>query len=113
MTTSLNGLWTAAYSTHYGAGTGVVVLRDGILMGGDTSYYYTGDYIVDGTSLDVNLVANHFAGPTNNVFGNLRQVRLRIRGSWNVSLIMAQGYNVDRPQDRGTFKLQRVRGGEA
>lgn len=44
-----NGLYKVRFETPRGSGTGVVVLTDGHLWGGDSSMYYTGTYtLIDG-----------------------------------------------------------------
>lgn len=45
-----NGLYRVHFQTPLGLGAGVVVLRDGRLLGGDSSMAYDGDYRVEGTT---------------------------------------------------------------
>ena len=41
----MEGLWTIEFGSNSGVfGSGVVVLREGKIAGGDASYYYTGSY---------------------------------------------------------------------
>jgi hypothetical protein len=40
----LNGLYKVGFKTQLGEGFGVVVLKDGVVSGGDSSMYYTGSY---------------------------------------------------------------------
>lgn len=45
-------------------GRGVVNLRDGLIRGGDSRYYYAGSYQLDGTRLDAEVtVTPHTAQP--------------------------------------------------
>lgn len=42
---AMQGLWTIEFGSSAGIyGSGVIVLRDGTIKGGDTSYYYDGSY---------------------------------------------------------------------
>ena len=41
----MQGLWTIEFGSNVGVyGSGVVVMRDGKIKGGDASYYYDGSY---------------------------------------------------------------------
>jgi hypothetical protein len=41
----MNGLWTVEFGSNAGLfGSGVIVMRDGRIEGGDDSYYYIGSY---------------------------------------------------------------------
>lgn len=41
----MDGLWTIEFGSNAGSfGSGVVVMRDGKIAGGDASYYYVGTY---------------------------------------------------------------------
>jgi hypothetical protein len=41
----MEGLWTVEFGSNAGLfGSGVVVLRDGKIQGGDEAYYYEGEY---------------------------------------------------------------------
>jgi hypothetical protein len=44
----MNGLWHTRFSAGPAHGDGIVVLRDGELLGGDASHIYTGSYHTDG-----------------------------------------------------------------
>lgn len=58
----LNALWTIEYATNHGDfGTGVAVLVDGHIYGGDTHYCYEGTYESEGDELvaSVKLCLHH------------------------------------------------------
>jgi hypothetical protein len=41
----MQGLWTIEFGSNVGVyGSGVIVMRDGKIQGGDASYYYDGSY---------------------------------------------------------------------
>ena len=59
----LNGLWTASFASGTDdSGAGVVMLLNGIILGGNSSYYYTGTYFMDGPSFKGRMTATHFFG---------------------------------------------------
>jgi hypothetical protein len=43
----IEGLYKVSFSTPYGAGDGVVVLKDGRVFGGDSLMFYEGSYTVN------------------------------------------------------------------
>jgi hypothetical protein len=48
-----NGSYSAWFRTPQGEGTGVVVLNDGKMIGGDTVIAYTGSYVEEGDTFTV------------------------------------------------------------
>jgi hypothetical protein len=105
---SVNGLWTAEFTTASGAGTGVVVFVDGRIMGGDAAYYYSGTYQEEGPRLNARLFVKHYAGPLTNVFGQLREVHLTLVASAGGQYIIARAYDPSFPWRQMSIKLQRV-----
>jgi hypothetical protein len=53
-----NGLYKVRFETPRGNGTGVVVLQDGHLWGGDSSMFYTGTYSLKDGAFNGMLVTN-------------------------------------------------------
>src|SRR6201995_3643716 len=51
-----NGLYKVRSETPRGNGTGVVVLKDGNIWGGDSSMFYTGTYTLDGETFNGQLI---------------------------------------------------------
>jgi hypothetical protein len=71
----MDGLWTAEFGSSTGGFSGgVVVLRDGKLMGGDAGYYYLGDYQIREKSFQATI----------QVFP-LRNMRVSLRRSGRIS----------------------------
>ena len=103
------GLWLVEFSTQIGQGTGVVVLTKGKILGGDSNYYYTGDYVLNGTIVRGTLTTTHYNGPPTSVFGPSRSVTLSFEGAAGGDLIMAHGFNLETQYDRATFRLNRVK----
>ena len=53
-----NGLYKVRFETPRGAGTGVVVLHDGHLWGGDSSMFYNGKYELGTNTFHATIVTN-------------------------------------------------------
>jgi hypothetical protein len=104
----VDGLWTADFRTQSGAGTGVVVLTSGRIMGGDAHYYYSGSYSEEGNRFQASLVVKHYAGALTNVFGQLREVHLTLVGSASSEYILAQGQVPSLSFSQLSVKLRRV-----
>ena len=106
---NLNGLWTVTFISNTNTvGAGVAVLRNGHILGGDSSYYYVGSYNLQGTHFQAEFQINHFHGVLNSIFGPLRSIKLTIRGAANDTLIMAQGFDPAMPTRRLSIRLERA-----
>lgn len=105
---SINGLWTAEFSFGNNSGTGIVVLLNGQILGGDTNYYYTGWYSAQGEAFTGELLVAHYAGPLTNLFGPLRQTQLKLEAAAGEDLILGQCYQASAPLQRMSVKLKRV-----
>jgi len=79
-----NGLYKVRFETPRGNGTGVVVLMDGQLWGGDTSMFYTGTYTLHDGYFNANLVTNvHTIAPHKpSIFGR-DIVHITLKGTFS------------------------------
>lgn len=63
----MNGLYSVHVSLgdgRTGKGSGVIVLRDGIILGGDAFLYYVGSYVVAGQRMKGEIVINQHTPST-------------------------------------------------
>ena len=74
-----NGKYSVWFRTPLGEGTGVVLLRDGELTGGDTVLAYTGSYDQDGNAFSVNIATRRHSPGQLSVFG-IDNVDLTLEG---------------------------------
>lgn len=78
----IEALWSVNFvvptSGSYGAG--VVVLENGTVRGGDSAYYYVGNFRVKDDTLTAEVSINHYFGSPNNVFGQLNRVDVVLSG---------------------------------
>jgi hypothetical protein len=95
----MNGLWTAEFGSSAGLyGTGVVVLHDGIVMGGDDGYYYLGEYALDDSLFSAAIRITPFVHGKPSIFNTFGQAfTLRISGQITGDTITAQGHPEDMP----------------
>ncbi len=74
---SVDGLWTVEFSSTLNLfGTGIVVLNNKRLLGGDFGYYYSGTYSTSGETLEAKIDVTRFDKNAISVFGNIDQFSL-------------------------------------
>src|ERR1022692_4813174 len=80
---AMDGLWTAEFGTSTGVfGGGVVVFREGKLLGGDATYFYVGEYRLHGKDFEATLISSPFIKGAESVFKTTGQdLRLEIAGT--------------------------------
>ena len=77
----LEALWTANFvSNHCVYGGGAVVFETGRIFGGDSQYYYVGNYEVSNGCISGDLEVTHFAGATESIFGSAVKFSLHVEG---------------------------------
>jgi hypothetical protein len=82
----MNGLYTLAIEMSHGKqgrATGVVVLRDGRIMGGDSFFYYTGSYTLKAGKWRGDMIVNqHTEAPGLNLAFGGREVTCGFTGTY-------------------------------
>ncbi len=98
----MEGLWTAEFGSSIGIfGGGAVVFRDGRIMGGDSTYYYTGEYSLRGNTLNITLTVSPFIEGAESVFKTVgREFTLDLVGS-----LIGQGRAIAQGHPRGMPEL--------
>jgi hypothetical protein len=74
-----NGSYSAWFRTPKGEGTGVVVLDDGIMIGGDTVIAYTGSYVEEGDKFTASITTERHTQGQPSVFG-IDEIDLTLTG---------------------------------
>jgi hypothetical protein len=91
---TMDGLWTVEFGSNTGiSGGGVAVLRDGIILGGDSTHYYVGEYTFQSNSFRAFLSISAFVSGAQSVFGTFGQeIVIDLQGSLtSPDLAIAQG----------------------
>jgi hypothetical protein len=72
---AMNGFWTITVENiAMKQGIGVVLLKDGKILGGDASFFYEGSYQTGSdNSIKGTIITMHFAGDTMSAFGNVQK----------------------------------------
>ncbi len=84
-------------------GSGLVVVDDGTIHGGDANYAYRGRYqvggtLLTGTTVTAQIHVSHHTGPLNSVFGPLREFDLNLTGSADENSFTLSGPIAGHPQ---------------
>ena len=67
---SIEAMWTVWFQGMEGEGQGVVVLETGRVFGGDSGWYYRGNYEMDREQLKASIEVTHYGGPLLLVVGH-------------------------------------------
>jgi hypothetical protein len=104
----MNGLWTAEFGSNNGMfGSGVVILYEGRIMGGDSTHYYIGEYNLKDGTFNATLRIIPFIPGAQSVFGTIGlELIVDLVGSPTADgQITAQGHPRGLPQLRLGIKL--------
>ena len=103
----INGLWTAEFASTAGIfGAGVIVFREGTLLGGGAGYTYIGSYALFGERFKAHLLVQPFVPNFQSVFKTVGQsFNLNVEGSINEVSGVGQGSPIEMPSFRFTVKL--------
>ncbi len=101
----VNGLWTVEFrSTLNMVGKGVLVLvNDSRLLGGDSGYYYSGNFKVDNNTVSGTMDVTRFDENSVSVFGDIERFSLTFEGTVSGASINGWAALKDRPSIRIRF----------
>lgn len=102
------GLWTAIFNSGSLAGGGVVYLSAGKLVGGDSQFYYIGDYRFDPTTrhLEARATILPFVAGAISIFGvALPRYELRLSGLLEPTQALITGFLTANPHLSMNVKL--------
>ncbi len=97
---SLGKLWTVEFiSNHQIFGSGVAVFDDGRIFGGDSRYYYLGNFQPkDDNFITAEIKGMHFAEQPYSIFGDRKEFFLSLSGKFNFPVMELGGYVIGDPQ---------------
>ena len=93
----LEALWSVTFvvPTFGSYGAGVVVLENGTVRGGDSTYYYIGNFRVKDDVVIADVSINHYFGPLNNVFGAVQKIQITLSGTPSYDSFELTGKSTD------------------
>jgi T3SS negative regulator,GrlR len=104
-----DGFYAVQFQTPMGMGTGIVFLQGGILRGGDSMIYYTGDYQLNGDSFSGEVVTNAHARPPGmaSVFGR-DNVHITLKGNFSGDDATLTGTAKEAPGVQFSARLKKI-----
>jgi hypothetical protein len=78
----IEGLWTIVFAVGINASGGIVVFKEGTILGGDSQFFYVGEYSETNGNLDASIMVKAFTADNRTVFGvSISNFELRITGT--------------------------------
>jgi T3SS negative regulator,GrlR len=109
----LNALWSVNFflppSGTAVFGSGVVVLNNGTVRGGDATYYYAGSYEINQNIFIAKVKLIHYSGPYDNLLGPVREAEVELKGIPDQNEFEITGHYLNSNQ-LVTAKLERLVG---
>jgi hypothetical protein len=106
----IDALWGAVFADDQKQPhtSGVILLHNGHLHGGDNNYHYEGLYKEDGGKLHLALTATHFHGGRNHIAGDRDAFTLHASGPADGEKMELKGEVDDDPAVKITLQMRRV-----
>ncbi len=105
---SVEGIWTGELYGAYGwENSGVYVLENGRILGGNNRHYSVGTYRMSGTVYEASIVV-HYYGPPRTIFGEDRErFEIEVTGEFEDDEISAKVVRPDRPDSVVRYRMTR------
>jgi hypothetical protein len=105
----IQALWSVEFvNNQFYFGGGVVVLASGKALGGDSNYYYKGEYELrtDGV-FNARVEVTHYFGALSTIFGPVEKLTLVLGGNVERDHFLAEGHVEGNPEARITIRFTR------
>jgi hypothetical protein len=106
----VEGLWTIEFTSAIGFGTGIMVLTDRRLLGGDAGYYYSGEYTVEDHHIAGRAEIVRFDRNSLSVFGNMDSFTLDFSGEISEGSIVGVASLTDQPGLKAQIRCEKKTG---
>src|SRR5271169_2753966 len=103
----LDGLWTVYFRLGF-FGTGVVVFKDNRLLGGDTYYYYDGNFKLQDNRVDATIRVVRFNLTGVAIFGNLDSFNLNVTGDISGAEMQLHGNMSEQPDMKIEINCKKI-----
>lgn len=104
----LEALWSLEFiSNMQAAGSGVVVMETGRVLGGDAQYIYVGTYKIHNSQAHSRIKVTHYANEPFSIFGPIKEFELELTGTPAHDKFEMQGHVVGRPNLRIGIRFTR------
>jgi hypothetical protein len=104
---SIEALWTVEFISNLQIfGSGVAIFETNRIFGGDSQYYYLGNFEVNHDGLvKAKVSVTHFSGAGFSIFGNRPKFNLELSGNLNIPVTELTGNVVGEPNLRMAVRL--------
>ncbi|MCX5647377.1 MAG: hypothetical protein NTZ17_22260 [Phycisphaerae bacterium] len=103
----VEGLWTIEFASPKGFGTGIMVLTDKRLLGGDEGYYYSGEYTVDDHRISGKAEIVRFDRNCLSVFGDMDSFTVDLDGEVSEDSIVGVAHLSGQPDLRAQIRCKK------
>lgn len=95
----IEALWSVEFVANtQGVGSGVVVVENGKVLGGDAQFFYVGHCKVENGVLNATAKITHYAGAPSSVFGPAKEYNISVSGTPAHDSFVLHGHVVEAPQ---------------
>ncbi len=105
----IEGLWSISFASveqpETQVGAGVVVFETLRIFGGDSLYFYIGNYSISNGNISAEARVNHYFGPPSSIFGTLEQYTVVFSGPIAPNEFYVGGYVKENPAMKLVVKL--------
>lgn len=113
MTENIEALWAVHFGDVYGLGQpngGVAIFETSRIFGGDSQFYYIGEYQVSGEKITADVKVTHFNGPGITAFGEqvTGSFQVQVEGRREDDVINGQMKIIGRPNETLPISLKRL-----
>ena len=108
---TIEALWAVYFDDVAGYRNGGVVVFETLrIFGGDSKFYYTGEYEVSGEEVTARVTSTHYHGDGMTAFGfpTTGSVRLEVRGTRQGDEMIGEVWPVEYPSRRVNVRLRRL-----
>ncbi|MGO9413836.1 MAG: hypothetical protein ACLP51_01675 [Syntrophobacteraceae bacterium] len=106
---NLEGLWTVYFRLGF-FGTGVAVFKNNRLLGGDTYYYYDGNFKLQDNRIEAKFRVVRFNLTGAAVFGNLDSFNLNVSGDVTGDEMQLHGKMLEQPDMKISINCKKMTG---
>ena len=105
----IEGLWSVYFSSQGQVvdyrGAGVIVCETQRILGGDSEFFYLGDYEITNGTVRAKVKVTHYFGQGFSIFGPASQYTVVFEGVLAAREFVANGYVVEDPSKKVLVKL--------
>jgi len=105
---SVEALWSVEFKSNLQLfGSGVVIFETGRVFGGDSTFYYVGDYEVRNNEIEGLISITNYSGNNHSVIGSGNNFNIRLKGPIKSPKMELAGHRVDAPDVKVIVSLIR------